>query len=116
MKQPCSKRVYSGQWSRPHDCTRNGTVEYEGKYYCKQHDPVKKEEKNRAKVTKWKMEQDKRREEFNMIGLFPEFKEALAEWWYEATGRYDKKSCGHLFTCVCTSDRVREALKKVGIV
>jgi len=39
QKPPCSEQVWSsGYWGhRP--CTRNGVVERDGKWYCRQHDP-----------------------------------------------------------------------------
>jgi hypothetical protein len=38
----CCELVYhaDGNWGRHYPCSRNATVEREGKYYCKTHDPV----------------------------------------------------------------------------
>lgn len=43
----CSKTVYGrGRWPQPHGCIRNGSVERDGKWYCAQHDPVAKKERD----------------------------------------------------------------------
>ena len=36
--------------------------------------------------------------------------EALSLYWNEATGQYDKKSCGHNFTCICVGEKVSAAI------
>lgn len=35
---------------------------------------------------------------------------ALTDWWAEATGHFERKSCGHDFTCICISEKVKAAL------
>ncbi len=39
----CDAHVYSG-W-RGHQCARNGVIERDGKFYCRQHDPVTVQQK-----------------------------------------------------------------------
>lgn len=47
----CSTRVYSGaRWDfNGHHCLRRGTVEHNGKWYCKQHSPEAVKEREAAK-------------------------------------------------------------------
>lgn len=49
-KHECSGKVYDGL--RYHICSRNATVECDGKWYCPSHDPKaikKRQEKSEAK-------------------------------------------------------------------
>jgi hypothetical protein len=48
-----------------HRCTRSGSVEYEGKWYCRQHDPVAAAEKDRERRARWEEESKKDREKFD---------------------------------------------------
>ena len=58
QKHQCNRRVYSGARYEytGHMCRQSGTVERDGKWYCKQHDPVAIEECNRAERAKWDIE------------------------------------------------------------
>ncbi len=54
-QQPgCSKsvRVPPGMWSQNHPCAREGKVERDGEWWCKQHDPeeVKRREQKRSEA------------------------------------------------------------------
>ena len=56
-KPRCCKEVRddaSSRWPRYNQCTRAGTIEREGKLYCKQHDPVEREKKAEASYSAWK--------------------------------------------------------------
>jgi len=55
----CCEQVFGGIVMGGHRCTRKGTVEVNGKWYCWQHDPerVKREEKKRQE--KWKEERER---------------------------------------------------------
>ncbi len=59
-KSQCCRTVYTGYCS--HKCQRAGTVERDGAFYCKQHDPVRIKEKDELKNKKWEQERLKRDE------------------------------------------------------
>ena len=50
----CSKQIYAN-YSR-HPCSRKGVVEREGKFYCKQHDPVRIKTREERRNRKWNQE------------------------------------------------------------
>jgi uncharacterized Zn finger protein (UPF0148 family) len=52
-KHQCSKRVYRGGYMGSTPCTRYGVVERNGKWYCRQHDPVAVAEHNAERQAKW---------------------------------------------------------------
>ena len=62
MKAPerCCKRVWVQGARRGHQCERTGSVEREGKLYCKQHDPVAVKERhnrrNKQFAERWEQE------------------------------------------------------------
>ena len=64
----CCKRVYRDR--RSHPCSRNGYVERDGKWYCKQHDPEAVNAKDQARRRKWDWErqlQDRRYEQGSIL-------------------------------------------------
>jgi len=63
-KQCCVKVNDTGTWSDTHRCTRSATVERDGKWYCKIHDPEYRREKFAKSHEKFKLahEQNKKRE------------------------------------------------------
>lgn len=52
MEKRCSKHVMRGSW-HSHPCTRKAVLEFEGKSYCAQHDPVRVDEKKAERTAKW---------------------------------------------------------------
>lgn len=50
--QPVWDNFHKGQ------CQRNGVIERDGKWYCKQHDPEAVKAKEEAKRAQWRAEQD----------------------------------------------------------
>ena len=56
IKYQCEARVLDGWHSR--QCSKNATVERDGKHYCAIHDPVRIKEKNEALRVKWKKEDE----------------------------------------------------------
>lgn len=52
----CDGRVHSG-W-RVHQCARNGVVEHDGKFYCRQHDPVAVRQRDDARRAAWAAERN----------------------------------------------------------
>lgn len=59
-KHSCSERVYSGaRWDiSGHPCQRNGSVERDGKWWCKQHDPEAVKARREAKRAKSNAERE----------------------------------------------------------
>jgi predicted NBD/HSP70 family sugar kinase len=55
----CSKRVWSGSWDKL-PCSRRGVIERDGKWYCKQHDPVAVKERNDKNYAAMKSEWEER--------------------------------------------------------
>ena len=54
----CSKKMWANFYS--HRCSRKGVVEREGKFYCKQHDPVAKAKRDTEALTKFEEECDEK--------------------------------------------------------
>ena len=61
-KPKCCKGVYrdGGTWQRPSQCARAGTVQRQGKWYCKQHDPIATEKRRKVNYEKWSAKVDAR--------------------------------------------------------
>ena len=53
-KQPCVEKIFDGYRSYP--CRRTGTVEYEGKWFCFQHNPVAVAARRNKRSNKWDAE------------------------------------------------------------
>jgi hypothetical protein len=51
-KLQCSESIYDSYTMRFHRCSRSGSIERDGKHYCKRHDPVAIAEKRKAKKEK----------------------------------------------------------------
>ncbi len=60
VKHQCSEDMVrsTGVWGRYHQCVRNGKIERNGKWYCKQHDPVAIKKKRDDESAAWKAERD----------------------------------------------------------
>jgi len=57
-------------WPRYRQCSRAGSIERDGKWYCKAHDPVAIREKSEAKAAAWHAERDaERKQAENVIRL-----------------------------------------------
>ncbi len=64
-KERCSEQVRDGgMWPRHHQCLRNGVVLCDGKWYCKQHDPVAVEKRAEELRAKYDAKWDKGQEEW----------------------------------------------------
>lgn len=57
-KAYCVKQIWSGFGD--HQCSRKIKVTRDGKGYCKQHDPVEVERRQKAQSAKWKAEAEER--------------------------------------------------------
>jgi hypothetical protein len=58
----CCKRVYVNGSFRGHQCSSAGSLEHDGKHYCKKHHPPTVAEKDMARAAlydeKWKVKRD----------------------------------------------------------
>ena len=68
-KHPCAGRCIDREmWTNSYPCPRNGTLEHDGKWWCKQHHPpsvsARSEERRAERSKKWsvqlKQNQDRR--------------------------------------------------------
>lgn len=63
-KHQCCKMVWDDtRWPRQHQCSRAGSVERDGQWYCKQHDPVAVKEKSEARDAAWRDKWDTERKQ-----------------------------------------------------
>ncbi len=87
----CDTRIYSE--FRSHPCTRNGAVERDGKFYCRQHDPVavqqKRGDRRKALDDKFAAMDAKRKEAARIAALQVDAVAALREI---AAGHNDPKA------------------------
>jgi len=62
----CNEQVYPGHTYMPggYQCTRKGTVEVYGKWYCWQHDPERVERLQKEAEEKWEHESQASTEKF----------------------------------------------------
>lgn len=84
-------RIPGNKWrSRCKPCTHKAKVERDGKWYCGQHDPVAKKEKQDAKYAKWQAENVVRAARWRLERAAPEMLALLKEanqarvsddWW-----------------------------------
>ena len=88
-RKPCVARVWTRNWR--HDCTKPASVEREGAWYCRIHDPVavaaKREVKAAEHLRQWediaRRRRDMAHEEARteaLAGLARELAETRAEW------------------------------------
>ncbi len=75
MSPRCSDSVLQNYRTSP--CSRKGTVERDGKWYCRQHDPVAKKARDDASYAKYKAESEKRAEYHHRAEMFTELVGAL---------------------------------------
>lgn len=69
MDNQCCKERHVGRWARRQRCTRKGSVERDGKLYCKIHDPVLVEEKRNKRNAEYQAKWDKEAEEREYVHL-----------------------------------------------
>lgn len=55
-KPQCCGSVRGDGWGRPHQCARSGTLEHEGKLYCKTHHPPTVKAKDEERSARWRAE------------------------------------------------------------
>lgn len=58
----CSQDVWGYTGFYYYKCSRGATVERNGKFYCTQHDPVRRAEKRQARNRQWKEAWDREQE------------------------------------------------------
>lgn len=61
-KQMCCEMIHNDYGVSFHACTRTATVQRDGKWYCKQHDPESRKVKEAARQAKWDAESRKQDE------------------------------------------------------
>jgi hypothetical protein len=76
-QQKCSYQIFGSYRYRP--CVRNGVIEREGKLYCRQHDPVAKNEAQERRRVKYQAELDEQMKKHRLIVAAPALLEALEE-------------------------------------
>jgi uncharacterized Zn finger protein (UPF0148 family) len=57
-KPRCSEDVWDGGF-RPHRCRNSGSVERDGKWYCKVHDPIARKERQERRDEEYRAEQER---------------------------------------------------------
>jgi hypothetical protein len=50
-----------------------------------------------------------------LIAASPDLLEALQDVMAQMSGRYEDKSCGHHFTCICGTDKAIQAINKATV-
>lgn len=86
-KRECSATVH-GERVTDWQCLKSGVIERDGKWYCRQHDPVAKSAKREAKDREWA---DKRSTERAVCAEGERIAKALgvaADVFYHSTGAY----------------------------
>ena len=76
IKNRCSESV-SGEgrfgWTHSHQCNREGKIQRDRKWYCKQHDPVEKARKQKERSAKWDEEFKKKQAAWDREALESEY-------------------------------------------
>jgi len=86
-KHGCSGTAYSpDRFSRPMRCSRNGSIERDGKWYCKTHDPVAIAERDRLAREKSKAALEAHRKASALRAAAPALYEALKHVKAHASG------------------------------
>lgn len=62
MSEKCCEQIYNGTF-RYSQCSRNGTIQRNGKWYCRQHDPVARQEARDSRHAKWAADLQLKRQE-----------------------------------------------------
>lgn len=66
----CSKIVYSGSLVRGYPCKLMGKIKRDGKFYCRQHDPVKRQEIEEKKDQEYKLKWAAKEKEFHKLKTY----------------------------------------------
>lgn len=79
QKIKCCAKVYPAgmNFPRPRPCTRNGSIERDGQWYCGSHDPVKKAERDKVSQQKWEKQNAEKMKDWRLRSAAPELLEAL---------------------------------------
>lgn len=62
----CCARISYGDWGRTRSCAKNSTINRDGNWFCKLHDPVSLKAKREARQKEWdeKYNQEKQKREW----------------------------------------------------
>ncbi len=66
MRQ-CTTKVWDRYRWGSFPCSRKGVVEWDGKFYCKQHDPVKVKARQEEQTRKWDQKQSAKEHTFACV-------------------------------------------------
>lgn len=58
----CTQSIYSGNFYHKSRCSKRGTIKRDGKLFCWQHDPVRKNKEREEKYKVFRQKQDKKAE------------------------------------------------------
>ena len=106
MKQHCSGSVYQGRMGS-FGCSKPATKEYQGKWWCFQHDPRETEKKHKAWEEAYNQKQ---REEKKLQGRADALLKRLG---VKGSIEYHWKS-GYLSAVVISFDEAEKLLKELG--
>ena len=77
----CCKKVFDGSFSvRGSQCSRNGVVERDGKHYCRQHDPVAKEEARIKKHAEYRQRGEELMKVHRLHSAAPDLRDIVEAW------------------------------------
>jgi hypothetical protein len=100
--QKCCASIYDSLAWRSRSCERNAKIERDGKWYCKQHDPVAKAEKHAERTARWDHESEERRRRYRLESAALEmlrvlkayFEDRPADWEEQAKAAITKAEGG----------------------
>lgn len=79
-KQKCAGRTYDGMHRGYYPCTRNGSLEHDGKLWCKTHHPPTVKAKEQARSAKWEAEYQARKENDRRQAIERELSKKALAW------------------------------------
>ena len=85
MTEQCSKMVQPAETWIPYRCSRKGKVQVDGKWYCKQHDPVEVKRREQAREEKWRKEDQKHKHQEDIQDARDEVANVAMRWFEDAT-------------------------------
>lgn len=83
-KQRCAGRTYDNISRLFGGCQRNGSLEHDGKMWCKTHHPPTVEAKTKALHAKWDAERKQRENERRAESIQRDLRDKALEWMREA--------------------------------
>jgi hypothetical protein len=90
MNNQCVERIIPREafgGFHPHQCSRKGVVEQDGKWYCTQHDPVRVKERRADRSAKYQVERDERNTEWELQSRKNQAWDAMVDGQCDIVGR-----------------------------